>query len=269
MWLPLEPALWLCAGVATLGGLLRLRAPDRRWHEVAFELSVVLGLYALWRFAGRLEVNLYPDDAFERGRQIWALSDGLPGINELTLNRQVAEVDWLARSANVFYAVAHAPAMIGLLIWLFLRHRDQYGQWRNTLALLTGLCLLVRLVPVAPPRLMPELGFIDTAIVHNQSVYGEFGTGVSAQLAAMPSIHVGWAVLIGWVGWQTSTSRWRWIAPAHAVVTSLAVVVTASHWWLDGIVAAAFIGPCWLVQHWCTQAIRSLRSRGSLKSPTE
>jgi hypothetical protein len=61
------------------------------------------------------------------------------------------------------------------------------------------------------------------------------------QLSAMPSVHVAWAVLIGYYTWRISPSRWRYIGPVHAVITILVVVVTANHWWLDGIVAVALL----------------------------
>ena len=57
-------------------------------------------------------------------------------------------------------------------MWIFLRHRDQYPPWRNVIAILTFGCLAIQLIPVAPPRLLPELGFVDTAHLYGQSVYG-------------------------------------------------------------------------------------------------
>jgi len=51
-------------------------------------------------------------------------------------------------------------------------------------------------------------------------------------------VHVGWSVLIAIVVIRISPSRWRWLIIAHPVVTSTVVVLTANHWWADGIVAA-------------------------------
>ena len=68
------------------------------------------------------------------------------------------------------------------------------------------------------------------------------------QLSAMPSIHVGWAVLVGYYVWRVSPSWWRIIGPLHAVITCVVVVATGNHWWLDGIVAVAIlVGSAWLV----------------------
>jgi hypothetical protein len=114
--------------------------------------------------------------------------------------------------------------------------------------MVTGLCLVIRLFPVAPPRLVANLGFIDTAVVYNQSVYGTGAGGLSDQLAAMPSIHVAWALIVTLAVVTASSSRWRWLVLVHLVLTVLAVTVTANHWWLDGIVAAVLLWGSVVVQ---------------------
>ena len=81
------------------------------------------------------------------------------------------------------------------------------------------------------PSPAPELGFVDTAHTYGQSVYAAtLGPDSFNQLSAMPSVHVGWAVLIGWFAWRVGTGRWRWIAVAHAVLTIVVVTITANHW---------------------------------------
>ena len=65
-----------------------------------------------------------------------------------------------------------SPAPIAFLVWLFVRHRDHYPRWRNAIAIVTGFCLVIRFVRVAPPRFLPDLGYIDLASVYGMSVYG-------------------------------------------------------------------------------------------------
>jgi hypothetical protein len=122
-----------------------------------------------------------------------------------------------------------------------VRHREAYPRWRNIGAFMTGVSLLIQMVPVAPPRLLPQLGFVDTAVLYGQSVYGRGGLKIAPQLAAMPSVHVAWAVLIAVAVIATSSSRYRWWILLHPTITTLAVVATANHWWLDGVVAAALL----------------------------
>jgi hypothetical protein len=139
---------------------------------------------------------------------------------------------------------------------MFLRHRDRYAFWRTTIVLLTASCLLVQLLPVAPPRLLPEFGFVDTAAEYGQSVYTALSAVGPDQLSAMPSVHVGWAVLVAIAAWTLTTSRWRWLGVGHAVATVFVVVATANHFWLDGIVATALLGFVLVLQD---QAIRLRR----------
>jgi hypothetical protein len=93
---------------------------------------------------------------------------------------------------------------------------------------------------VAPPRLLPQLGFVDTAAQYGESVYA-ISTITVDQLSAMPSVHVAWALLVGWAAIGISASRYRWWVLAHPALTIFVVVATANHFWLDGIVAALLL----------------------------
>ena len=140
---------------------------------------------------------------------------------------------------NLYYAVLHFPVLICCMIWLFFRHRDHYRKLRTTLVAFTGGALLIQLIPVAPPRMLPSSGMVDTAVRYGQSVYAAHAGFDADQLSAMPSVHVGWALLVAIAVIGAAGSRWRWLALLYPVLTTLAVVVTANHFWLDGIVAAA------------------------------
>jgi hypothetical protein len=207
------------------------------------ELSLMAALYSVWRLARVLPLDR-SEGALQRGRDIDRWQHALHFPTELSLQHFVLRHDWLGRFTNTYYAVAHVPALVAFMIWLFARHRDAYPTWRNALAMLTGACVLVRFVRVAPPRFFPDLGYIDLATRYGFSIYGPVGTGVSDQFAAMPSIHVGWAAVVSFGVVAASTSRWRWLFLLHVVLTMLVVSATGNHWWLDGIVAMALL---WLV----------------------
>jgi PAP2 superfamily len=245
VWLPWRYALIIAVPllVATLAARPSALL-GKRWarlaHPFLTELTVMFVLYAMWQRVG--EISLFDTGgAMRRGKQIWDLERLLHIGNEASIERFALKSSGLIQSMNVYYAAAHVAIMLVALVWLFVRHRDRYPQFRTVLALATGASLLIQLVPVAPPRMYPELGFVDAAELYGQSVYGALGRGDAGQLAAMPSVHVAWCLLIAWGVWTATRSRWRWLGIAHAIITVFAVVSTANHWWLDGIAAVPIL----------------------------
>jgi len=238
MWLPWEYGLVLAVVFAVMSW--RVRPFSDRLGAVAAESAIVAVLYSMWQLAGRLSL-LGIDRAIERGEWLWELERTLRFPDELAWQNALVPHSFWTQAANIYYAGAHVSVMGAFLLWLFLRHRDAYPAWRNTLALVTGMCLIIQLLPVAPPRLTDSTGMIDTGLAYGQSVYGVLGRGIAGQLQAMPSIHVAWAALIGWAVWTESSSRWRWIGVAHFTITFVVVAVTGNHYWLDGIVAMALL----------------------------
>jgi PAP2 superfamily protein len=188
--------------------------------------------------------------------------------NERGLQHLFLKSDPLIQACNVYYASVHLPSMMIFLPWLWFRHRDQYPPVRNVIALSTLWCLAIQLIPVAPPRLVPSLHVLDTPALYGQTVYPAFGKSGPAQLSAMPSVHVGWAVIIGVVVVLVSTSRWRWLALAHPVATSIVVVVTGNHYWLDGVVAIVVVALTVWVERWVREAVtRRLAARRAHTPP--
>jgi len=238
---------WSQAAVVA-GGLiiasagLRLARRSRLTAVAVFlqESALVVALFALWQFAGSFTV-MGPGGALARGRRIWHLERTLHLPSETALQHLFLPHPPLVQAFNLYYDVLHFPVLIGCLLWLFIWHRDLYIRRRTTLAVFTGACLLVQLVPVAPPRMLPRTGMVDTAVLYHQSVYQSTAGFDPDQLSAMPSVHVGWAILVAIMIISGARSRWRWLAVAYPVGTTLAVVVTANHYWMDAIVAALIL----------------------------
>jgi hypothetical protein len=211
------------------------------------EAALVVGLFALWQFAGSFSV-LGPDGALGRAAWLWQAERVLHLPSEAGLQRLILPHPLLVQAFDLYYDILHFPVLIGCMIWLFVRHREWYGQFRTTLVAFTGASLLIQIVPVAPPRMLPGIGMLDTAAAYGQSVYSAAGGFEADQLSAMPSVHVGWAILVAVAIISVTRSRWRWLAAAYPVLTTLAVVVTANHFWLDGIVAAVVLGAVFAAQ---------------------
>ncbi len=242
MWLRWDLALWCAAGLGVVFAAARGRADawGRSVTPVCKEAALLFVIYALWHRAGEVEL-LGTAGAFGRGRWIWHAERFLYLPNEVTLQHWTLHATWLAQFANVYYIVFHVAPLGIFLVWLYVRHRDRFGHWRNQLAFVSIVCLAIQLIPVAPPRMFPQLGFVDTAAVYGPQVYQNGGAGAIGQLAAMPSMHVAWAMVIGIATVSESPSKRRWIGAAHAALTMFAVTVTGYHWLLDGIVATAVL----------------------------
>lgn len=182
------------------------------------------------------------------------------------MQRPLLEHPWLGQLANVYYATMHFGALGVFLAWLFWWHRDRYPSARTVLAVFTGVALLVQLFPVAPPRLLG--GYVDVASLYGQSVYASSAFGAD-QLSAMPSVHVGWAVLIGVTVVTVSRSRWRWLVLAHPLLTLGVVVGTGNHWWFDAGVAIGLLAAVAAFEAGIPQVsgIRMMRSSEPVGSP--
>ncbi len=204
------------------------------------EIGIVLGLLLLWKLASAVSLG-DTGAAFARGRWIWQFERTLRLPSELSVQSGLLTHPDLVRVVNLFYLVAHIGSLAIFLPWMFIRHRAQYRRWRNVIAIFTGVSLLIQLIAVAPPRLLPQFGFVDTAARYHESAYTHLGEGLTGQLSSMPSIHVGWAIAIAMAVILTSTSRWRWLVIAQPVLTVYAVVATANHFWLDCVAAAGLV----------------------------
>jgi hypothetical protein len=201
---------------------------------------VVTGLYALWCVVG-LFTHPHVAGASQRGRDLFSLEHALHLPSEVSVQRLVLPHPVLGHLVNGYYLYGHINVVIALLAWTWFRHREAYAAVRLQLVLLTVLAMGVQSVAVAPPRLLPDLGFVELAARYGESVYGGFGDGIPGQLLAMPSLHVGWAALVAWTVWRNARGAWRGLGVAHLVVMTLVVVASANHWWLDGVVAVALL----------------------------
>ena len=117
----------------------------------------------------------------------------------------------LIRMLNHYYILFHFPTAIALLLWLYLRHPDRYLPFRNLMAVVTFAALVIHLVfPLAPPRMMT--GFVDTMREFGPNIYPKnILDGAANQIAAMPSLHFGWALIAAIAVITVLDTKWRWL----------------------------------------------------------
>jgi hypothetical protein len=226
---------------AALGRVRTRRGPAVR--RALYEILLVAVLFIAYKI-GRVAADGHVGEALANAQHVWDLERLLHLPSEHWLQQTVISHEWLIKTANCYYAYVHFPATAASLIWLYIWRRDHYVPTRRLLAWLTAAALVVHLLfPLAPPRMLTAVGMIDTGHVFGPAVYGPPSSDtLSNQFAAMPSLHVGWALAIAIALIGATRGRWRWLWLAHPAITLLVVVVTGNHYWLDAIVATALLG---------------------------
>lgn len=205
------------------------------------ELALVVALFGVYKL-GRALVADQQLQAMQHADLVRQVEAILRLPSEAAVQAAVGS-ESLFRVANTYYTGIHFPLLAMFLVWGFARRPESEYAWaRSLLVLQTGAALLVHIAfPLAPPRMFPQWGFLDTMTVLGPSPYDGASGALANEFAAMPSLHVGWAVLIAYVVVRTGP-RWLGVVTvAHAVVTTLVVVVTANHWWLDGVIGVLLL----------------------------
>ncbi|MCW3028533.1 MAG: hypothetical protein JWN81_1744 [Solirubrobacterales bacterium] len=243
-----------------VGALAPARRRSRWWVE-ALALLWLLWVYeAITNFAPlRLHVAV-------------AHAEGLLHAEQsLHLDPEHALDSWLAGQHTLgvilsdYYDNAHFVVTLGLLGWLWWRRADIYRPLRNSLVLVNLLAFVVFwLYPVAPPRMLG--GFID--VVESTHAFGSFHGGSLAshadELAAMPSLHIAWAVWCSLALWRMSARRWvRALAMLYPCLTAFTVIATGNHFVLDivgGLLAMVLsVAIVQLLERWMTSHGRPVR----------
>jgi hypothetical protein len=230
--------------------LLRFRRPVW-WQEIAI-IALGYWLYSLGRNAIPTQVSI----ATRHGLSIQHLQD-IVGLNfELSINHWVANHEWFAQILDYYYATLHFVVTIGVMLWLFVKRPHIYRGARTVLFTLTLMALAgFALYPVAPPRLLPGYSYIDTVVRFH--TWGSLAdpeiAAHSNQYAAMPSLHIGWALWCGLSIFMCARRMWvRMLGLLYPMFTLFVIVGTANHYILDALGGLAIV-----VAAFCVQAVLS------------
>ncbi len=220
----------------TLASWWRSRYGARLLFEVGI-CGALLVIYRSIRMVNKTDLRT----AFANASDIIRLEEWLGMPFEDDLQQWLLAHPTLIKLLNHYYIWFHFPAAIGLLVWLYFRHQDRYSVVRNLMAFVTFSALIIHLLyPLAPPRMMS--GFVDTMREFGPSIYPKNALdGAANQIAAMPSLHFGWAMIEALAVIWVLNSRWRWLILIHPALMTLSIIATANHWWIDAAAAAALI----------------------------
>ena len=245
-------------------------APERQhrvfWWKEALIVAVFYGVYSFTRNlfgSNKIAADGVPDQAFTNAERVIRAETWLHLFHEQTVQSWFLPYRLFIQFWNVYYGTAHFIVTLGVFILLYVKRADVFPQWRNTLAAMTALAIIgFAWFPLMPPRLLDEacprddptsyggaciesdlrpddgFGFVDTLVEYGGpwSFDSEAMASISNQYAAMPSLHIGWSTWCAIALWPLLRRWWtKALVLLYPATTLFAIVVTANHYWLDGI----------------------------------
>ena len=224
------------------------------WKRELVLITAVYGTYTLVRNrfgSARLDTGSR-ESAFRNAVRVIDLERAMRIFHELTVQQFFLDTPAIP-FFNLYYGIAHFAVTIAVLVWLLVKRPTNFRRWRSALLLTTVLGVVgYSAMPLMPPRLLNAGGrygseattevadytFTDT--LRSDEGAWSFDSGpvdqLSNQYAAMPSLHIAWSVWCACVIIACSRRRrLRWLALTHPVVTLIAIVSTANHFFLDAV----------------------------------
>jgi hypothetical protein len=207
------------------------RRRPRWWLQVALVVMFATGYDEVRSLHGDVAAA-----GLRHGREVlqldraWHISWAEP------LNHWLAHHHVIAQALSSYYFVMHLgmTALVLLVLWL---RSDAYRRQRNVLvvASLAGLAVYWA-YPVAPPRMLA--GFHDTVRDLLPAAY-HLEAAKANLYAAVPSLHMAWAIWCGVALWALSTAWWvRTLAIAHPLLTAVTILATGNHYTFDLLTGA-------------------------------
>ena len=220
------------------------------------QLAIWLGFLFAYRYTrGVADRDAF--QAFKNGLRVADFEHRITGLWELSLQSFVASSNVLREATSLTYWHSQFTVLGLVLLWVYLRRNDHFVPLRNTILLANVIGLIgFVLMPTAPPRMFPELGFVDTlanfGINHNSAIV----RADANPYAAMPSLHAADALIVGVVLFSVCRNPFAKLAWAlWPAWVWFSVMATANHFWLDvvagvgvALVALAVVHRRWLAR---------------------
>jgi membrane-associated phospholipid phosphatase len=196
--------------------------------------------------------------AFVHAQDLISLERTLHVFVEPSIQAWASGSHFLMIAASWLYVNAQGTVTIAALLYLYMRHNNNFYFVRNMFMIAMAIALVGYLVfPTAPPRFMPEWGFFDAVSEHTPLNLSHATTPASSlynPYAAVPSMHVAFALMIGWPLARLSRRRVAkvlWML--YPLLMTFVIVVTANHFIVDALLgaltaAASAYGATWLAR---------------------
>ena len=214
------------------------------WLDAFRQLGLFAAAYYLYRIVRGL-VDGQADLAFENARALVDIERALGLFFEPGLQAWTASQGWLLTGANWMYVNSHFVITTTFLVWLYIARNHAFYYVRNMFMVAMGFALVLYVAfPTAPPRFMPEWGFTDSVANFVGEGAESNATVLYNPYAAVPSMHVAFALMIAIPAFFLVRNRvLKALWAVYPAVVTFVVMATANHFWLDvafgALVAAA------------------------------
>jgi hypothetical protein len=213
--------------------------------------QIFIVLAAVWAYeAARMMIHPNWPVAMANARRVDNLEHALNVAWEQSLQRAFLGVPRVVEAMNLFYFVGHFVLTAVFFVWLYHRSRDGYRSFRNGFLAATAIAVFIHWqFPTAPPRLLAGDGIEDTlAAIWNVDIGSPHASAFSNPVAAVPSLHAGWAVGVGAGLVRYGRQRWlRILGALYPLAVVLTIVVTGNHFIFDALAGAAVLAAGFLV----------------------
>ena len=238
--------------------LLQARVLPHGWGDVLRQFSLFLAAYFAYRLARGL-VEGRATAAFQHARQLISIERTLHLFVEPSVQAWASGSHLVMVTASWTYVNAQGPVTIGALLYLYVRHNGNFYFVRNMFMIAMAIALVGYTVfPTAPPRFMPEWGFIDTVADLTPVNVSHTSASMSAffnPYAAVPSMHVAFALMIAWpLARLVRHSPVRILWMLYPFVMTFVIVVTANHFIADALLGALTAGASAYGASWLARA---------------
>jgi hypothetical protein len=189
-----------------------------------------------------------------RGHEAVAMANALAIINaekalhiyvEPFVQTMASHVHVLVEFMDWFYSSVHLPATMLILVWIYLYRHETFAFFRNVFLTMNLLAIaMFAMLPVAPPRLVPTSGVVDTLFLYSTTSYRSGVLSfVTNQYAALPSLHIGYALFLSLTVYLLTSNRLaRVLAIIYPLIVLSAIIITGNHYVLDAIAGAVVLG---------------------------
>jgi hypothetical protein len=209
------------------------------WFDALRQLALFAGAYYVYRIV-RGVVDGQAGLAFENARRLVDFERSLGLFFEPGLQAWARGEEWVLAIANFMYVNSHFVLTTTFLIWLYIWRNRFYYYVRNMFMVAMGLALIGYVAfPTAPPRFLPEWGFTDTVAQAVGEAAESSADALYNPFAAVPSMHVAFALMIGIPGFILVRNRALkafWLV--YPAIVTFVVMVTANHFWMDAALGA-------------------------------